>query len=93
MRLGNSLEVRRELVEGVGSLPGWHKGVCRKKTETRRKIIGGRQKDFAEGIEKIVRNTLGDHRRRTMRLAVGNARGCWITGVRSLIKLGGHVWL
>ncbi|RWW55194.1 hypothetical protein BHE74_00038184, partial [Ensete ventricosum] len=37
----NSPEIRRELAEGIGSLPGWRKGVCRKKTETRRKIIEG----------------------------------------------------
>ncbi|RRT37215.1 hypothetical protein B296_00024264 [Ensete ventricosum] len=32
---------------------------------------------------KIARNMLGDRRKKTMRLAVGNARGCWIAGVRS----------
>ncbi|RWW12643.1 hypothetical protein GW17_00023681 [Ensete ventricosum] len=37
--VGNSLEVHRELAEGIGSLPGWCKGVRRKKTETRRKIV------------------------------------------------------
>ncbi|RWV87450.1 hypothetical protein BHE74_00031358 [Ensete ventricosum] len=39
--VGNSLGVRRELTEGIGSLPGCRKGVHWKKTETRRKIIGG----------------------------------------------------
>ncbi|RZS18005.1 hypothetical protein BHM03_00050211 [Ensete ventricosum] len=39
--VGNSLRVRRELTEGIGSLPGCRKGVHWKKTETRRKIIGG----------------------------------------------------
>ncbi|RRT54557.1 hypothetical protein B296_00004056 [Ensete ventricosum] len=36
----NSLGVRWELVEGIGSLLGWHKGVHKKKIETHRKIIG-----------------------------------------------------
>ncbi|RWW73910.1 hypothetical protein BHE74_00018173 [Ensete ventricosum] len=40
--IGNSLGVRRELVEGIGSLLGWRKGVRQKKTETHRKIVGGR---------------------------------------------------
>ncbi|RWW38270.1 hypothetical protein BHE74_00056511 [Ensete ventricosum] len=38
--VGNSLGVRRELAKGIGSLPGWRKGVHRRKTETHRKIIG-----------------------------------------------------
>ncbi|RRT44718.1 hypothetical protein B296_00014576 [Ensete ventricosum] len=38
---GNSPRVCRKLVEGIGSLPGWRKGVRQKKTETHRKIIGG----------------------------------------------------
>ncbi|RRT49311.1 hypothetical protein B296_00046514 [Ensete ventricosum] len=46
--VGNSLEVRWELAEGIGSLLGWRKGVHRKKTETRRKIIGSIRKAFRE---------------------------------------------
>ncbi|RWW10672.1 hypothetical protein GW17_00025775 [Ensete ventricosum] len=38
---GNSSGVCRKLAEGIGSLPGWRKGVRQKKIETRRKIIGG----------------------------------------------------
>ncbi|RWW16949.1 hypothetical protein BHE74_00023813 [Ensete ventricosum] len=76
--VGNSLGVRQELAEGVGSLPGWRKGVRRKKTETRWKIIRGNRKacwelDFPEGIGKIARNTLEDRQRKTVRLATGNA--------------------
>ncbi|RRT68063.1 hypothetical protein B296_00011725 [Ensete ventricosum] len=37
IRLGTRLEC-------VGSLPGWRKGVRRKKTDTRRKIVGGNRK-------------------------------------------------
>ncbi|RRT50922.1 hypothetical protein B296_00021590 [Ensete ventricosum] len=37
MRLGTRLEY-------VGSLPGWHKGIHRKKTETHQKIVGGSRK-------------------------------------------------
>ncbi|RRT34972.1 hypothetical protein B296_00058615 [Ensete ventricosum] len=39
--VGNSPGVRRELAEGIGSLPGWRKGVRQKKIETRRKIVRG----------------------------------------------------
>ncbi|RRT77382.1 hypothetical protein B296_00013503 [Ensete ventricosum] len=38
-RGSSSREMRRELAEGIGSLLGWRKGVCRKKVETRRKIV------------------------------------------------------
>ncbi|RZS13557.1 hypothetical protein BHM03_00045136 [Ensete ventricosum] len=47
--------------------------------------------DFAEGIEKITINTLGDRQRKTVRLDTENAGGCRFAEVRSLIKLGGHV--
>ncbi|RZS14428.1 hypothetical protein BHM03_00046126, partial [Ensete ventricosum] len=72
--VGNSPGVHRELTEGIRNLPGWCKGVHRKKIETHRKIVGG--------IGKIARNTPGDRQRKTVRLAVGNAGGCRITGVR-----------
>ncbi|RZS19643.1 hypothetical protein BHM03_00052072 [Ensete ventricosum] len=37
-----------ELAKGIGSLPGWCKGVHRKKTETHRKIIEGSRKAYQE---------------------------------------------
>ncbi|RRT52587.1 hypothetical protein B296_00032175 [Ensete ventricosum] len=40
IRVGNSLGVCRELAEDIGSLLGWRKGVRRKKTMIRWKIIG-----------------------------------------------------
>ncbi|RWV78885.1 hypothetical protein GW17_00060065 [Ensete ventricosum] len=46
--VGNSLGVRRELAEGIRSLLGWRKGVRQKKTEIRRKIIGGSRKTYRE---------------------------------------------
>ncbi|RWW55206.1 hypothetical protein BHE74_00038169 [Ensete ventricosum] len=49
--VGNLPGVRRELAEGIGSLLGWRKGVRQKKTETRRKIIGGSRKACQEGRE------------------------------------------
>ncbi|RRT46994.1 hypothetical protein B296_00027669, partial [Ensete ventricosum] len=49
--VGNSPRVRRELTEGVESLPGWRNGVYRKKTKTHRKIIGI--------AEKLVRSWEG----------------------------------
>ncbi|RWV92401.1 hypothetical protein GW17_00045231, partial [Ensete ventricosum] len=52
---GNSPEVHRELVESIGSLLGWRKGVRRKKiethrkkTETHRKIVGSSRKAYRE---------------------------------------------
>ncbi|RZS06094.1 hypothetical protein BHM03_00036698 [Ensete ventricosum] len=42
--VGNLLGVRRELTEGIGSLPEWHMGVGQKKTETYRKIVRGSRK-------------------------------------------------
>ncbi|RRT42403.1 hypothetical protein B296_00041390, partial [Ensete ventricosum] len=42
--VGNSQGGRRKLNEGIGSLSGERKGVRQKKTETRRKIIGGSRK-------------------------------------------------
>ncbi|RWW49026.1 hypothetical protein BHE74_00044854, partial [Ensete ventricosum] len=39
---------RRKLVEGIGSLPGWRKGVRQKKTKTYRKIVKGSQKACRE---------------------------------------------
>ncbi|RWW55272.1 hypothetical protein BHE74_00038102 [Ensete ventricosum] len=39
--VGNSLRVCWELAEGIGSLPELRKRVRQKKTETRRKIVGG----------------------------------------------------
>ncbi|RRT38667.1 hypothetical protein B296_00047039, partial [Ensete ventricosum] len=76
----NSLGVRRELTEGIGSLQGWCKGVHQKKTKTRWKIIGGSRKAYrdeislkfakryAKGIRKLTRNTSGDRRKKTGRL-------------------------
>ncbi|RWW09019.1 hypothetical protein GW17_00027513 [Ensete ventricosum] len=49
--VGNSLGVRQELAKGIGSLPGWCKGVCQKKIETRRKIVGGSRKAYQEDWE------------------------------------------
>ncbi|RWW38327.1 hypothetical protein BHE74_00056448 [Ensete ventricosum] len=43
----------------------------------------GLRQDFTEGIGKIARNTSGDRQRKTIRLVVGSAGGCQITGVRS----------
>ncbi|RWW84972.1 hypothetical protein BHE74_00006384 [Ensete ventricosum] len=39
---------------------------------------------FTEGIGKLARNTLGDRRRKTVRLAVGDFEGCQNTGVRTM---------
>ncbi|RWW09957.1 hypothetical protein GW17_00026526 [Ensete ventricosum] len=51
--VGNSPGVCREFTVGIGSLPGWRKGVRRKKTKTRWKIVGGSQKACREYGPKI----------------------------------------
>ncbi|RWW03169.1 hypothetical protein GW17_00033691 [Ensete ventricosum] len=66
---GNSPGVCRKLAEGIGSLPGWRKGVRQKKTETHQKIIGGSNdamgsrrkfaRRFVEGIGKLAGNAKG----------------------------------
>ncbi|RWV91379.1 hypothetical protein GW17_00046334 [Ensete ventricosum] len=42
--VGNSSRVCRELTEGIGSLPGWCKGVHQKKTETDGRLSGVAEK-------------------------------------------------
>ncbi|RWW44186.1 hypothetical protein BHE74_00050077 [Ensete ventricosum] len=46
-------------------------------------ILSGVAERLARSIRKIARNTLGDRQKKTVRLAVGNAGGCQIAGVRS----------
>ncbi|RWW36734.1 hypothetical protein BHE74_00058223 [Ensete ventricosum] len=66
--VGNSSGVRRGLAESIGSLPGWRKGVHQKKTETRRKIIGGlddamgARGEFARTSPKVLGRSLGTRR-------------------------------
>ncbi|RRT42343.1 hypothetical protein B296_00041800 [Ensete ventricosum] len=48
--VGNSPRVRLELAEGIGSLPGWRKGVHQKKTETHQQIVGGSRKACRERL-------------------------------------------
>ncbi|RRT42344.1 hypothetical protein B296_00041801, partial [Ensete ventricosum] len=50
----NSPGVHRELTEGIRSLLGWRKGVRWKKTETRRKIVGGSRKSLL-GVGKVLK--------------------------------------
>ncbi|RRT32825.1 hypothetical protein B296_00057085 [Ensete ventricosum] len=64
--VGNSPGVRRELVEGIGSLLEWRKGVCQKKTESHRKIIGGSRK-LAGNSPKGSGSSLGTRREITGR--------------------------
>ncbi|RWV85144.1 hypothetical protein GW17_00053087 [Ensete ventricosum] len=51
--VGNSLGVRRELAKGIRSLPRWRKGVHRKKTETRQKIV--RVAEKLAGVRKVLK--------------------------------------
>ncbi|RRT57754.1 hypothetical protein B296_00016490 [Ensete ventricosum] len=57
--VGNSPGVCRELAEGLGSLLGWRKEVPRKKTETRREIVGGSRKAYRETSPKVSGRSLG----------------------------------
>ncbi|RZS04578.1 hypothetical protein BHM03_00034932 [Ensete ventricosum] len=92
MQFGTHL-VRCELVEGIGSLLGWRKGVHQKKTETRRKIIEGSRKaydavgprrDFArrfvEGIGKLAGNISRDHRKNTVGLTARMLEAAGLAG-------------
>ncbi|RRT48185.1 hypothetical protein B296_00031749 [Ensete ventricosum] len=82
-----------KLVEGIGSLLGWRKGVRQKKTETRRKIIGDSQKACRD-----LDNVMGSCRKFARRFAkgigklVGNAKGdCWEEDWRTCRKIiGGY---
>ncbi|RZS07094.1 hypothetical protein BHM03_00037874, partial [Ensete ventricosum] len=73
--VGNSLGVRRELTEGIRSLPRRCKEVRQKKTETSEDCRGRCSgislkfaRRFAERIEKLVGNTPGDPHKKTGRL-------------------------
>ncbi|RWW40805.1 hypothetical protein BHE74_00053743 [Ensete ventricosum] len=74
--VGNSPGVRRELTEGIRSLPGWHKGVHQKKIETHRKIIGGSRKACQDSDDAV-----GSRRKFAKRFAerigklAGNTKG------------------
>ncbi|RWW62182.1 hypothetical protein BHE74_00030707 [Ensete ventricosum] len=66
---GNSPRVCRKLVEGIRSLPGWRKGVRQKKTETRRKIVGGSRKACQES--GCSDGAVGSYRKFTRRFTEG----------------------
>ncbi|RWW82033.1 hypothetical protein BHE74_00009525 [Ensete ventricosum] len=87
--IGNLPGVRRKLVEGIGSLQGWHKGVRREDRDSLEDCRG-----FTEGIRKLTENTKGDHRKKTKRLAAkmleatGLAGGLVFTQRRSVVDTG-----
>ncbi|RZS23365.1 hypothetical protein BHM03_00056283, partial [Ensete ventricosum] len=74
--VGNLPGVRRELAEGIGSLPGWRKGVHRKKIETHRNIVRGSRnayREFSNGY------TVGELRLYRHRLSFWAAVGDYTT--------------
>ncbi|RWV93092.1 hypothetical protein GW17_00044480 [Ensete ventricosum] len=80
--IGNLLGVLQKLKEGIGSLLGWRKGVCQKKTETRQKIIGGSRKACRDlGIGPGLDDAVGSRRKFARRFVkeieklAGNAKG------------------
>ncbi|RWW42711.1 hypothetical protein BHE74_00051708, partial [Ensete ventricosum] len=84
---GNLLGVCWELVEGMRSLLGWHKGVHRKNTETSWKIAGGSRKACWENQEarwEHTRRSPKDDRKTRLK----NVGGCRIAGVRIRILKG-----
>ncbi|RWV80734.1 hypothetical protein GW17_00057942 [Ensete ventricosum] len=50
---GNSPGVCQKLAEGIGSLPGWRKGVRQKKIETHRKIVEGSRKACRDSDDTV----------------------------------------
>ncbi|RWW78687.1 hypothetical protein BHE74_00013076 [Ensete ventricosum] len=59
-------------------------------------VVGDRRefaRRFAEGIEKLARNTPGDHRKKTVRLTARDSRVCQNAGVRSLSLVVELNWL
>ncbi|RWV88981.1 hypothetical protein GW17_00048895 [Ensete ventricosum] len=85
--VGSSPGVHRELTEGIGSLPGWRKGVHQKKIEIRRKIVEGSRNDCrersVEGIGKLVGNTSGDRQKKTGRLVARISEAAGLAGIMS----------
>ncbi|RWW02495.1 hypothetical protein GW17_00034414 [Ensete ventricosum] len=77
--VGNPAGVRRELVEGIGSLPEWCKGVRQKKTETHRKIVRGSRKACRDSLgdsPKGLGSSLGTHRDITGRRLEDSPQEC-----------------
>ncbi|RWW52483.1 hypothetical protein BHE74_00041093 [Ensete ventricosum] len=83
---GNSPGVCRKFAEGIGSLPGWRKGVRQKKIETRRKIIGDSRKAYngsrySLGIGSSSDDAMGSRQKFARRFVegirkfAGNAKG------------------
>ncbi|RRT32617.1 hypothetical protein B296_00046858 [Ensete ventricosum] len=64
--IANSPGVHRKLTEGIESLLGWHNGVYQKKTETRRKIVGGSRKACRDSDD-----AMGSRRKFARRFAEG----------------------
>ncbi|RZS22203.1 hypothetical protein BHM03_00054941 [Ensete ventricosum] len=88
--VGNSPRVCWELVKVSGACQDGAREFAKRRPRLAIRLSGVVKNLIGswEGIRKITRNTLGDRRRKTVRLATGNAGGCRIMGVRSLIKLG-----
>ncbi|RWW80196.1 hypothetical protein BHE74_00011477 [Ensete ventricosum] len=51
--VGNSFGIRQG-AEGIGSLPGWRKGIHQKKNETHKKIIEGSRKAYRDGCTVVA---------------------------------------
>ncbi|RRT43470.1 hypothetical protein B296_00031887 [Ensete ventricosum] len=79
--IGNSPGVRRELTEGIGSSPGWRKGVRQKKTKTHRKIVGGSRKACRDGDQQLTAVGNSSGVRRVVAEGIESSPG-WRKGVR-----------
>ncbi|RRT62284.1 hypothetical protein B296_00006765 [Ensete ventricosum] len=81
--VGNLLGVFWELVEGVGSLLGWCKGVQQKRTKTHWKIIKGSQKACRDlGRDREAHwDMLGDGRKKTIGLTIRMPEATGLAGV------------
>ncbi|RZR84941.1 hypothetical protein BHM03_00011860, partial [Ensete ventricosum] len=86
--VGNSPGVRRELVEGIGSLSGWRKGVRRKKTKTHWKIVGGSRKacrDYREDRYKHAGRS-SEKDRETRHRKCQRLPDCWSEVVNLVVE-------
>ncbi|RZS11584.1 hypothetical protein BHM03_00042919 [Ensete ventricosum] len=83
--VGNSLGVHQELIEGIGSFLGWHKGVRQKKTETHRTINGGSREACQEDREAHWEH-VGRSLKEDQKTHHKNARDCRIGGTSNKLN-------
>ncbi|RRT36190.1 hypothetical protein B296_00049228 [Ensete ventricosum] len=94
--VGNLLEVRWELRGYQEFARMRRKGVCQKKTETRRKIVRGSRKtyqEFVERIDKLAGNIPRDRQKKTGRLTATMLEAAGLAGVGGLNRPYPGIWV